>query len=228
LDIRPNRYIWYGTNQLFHGLTLTFRESEVGVFAAHSYKFNDTTSTFIAECDPQTWTSAGFAEMSDEDTRAYLAEVFARDLNGSTLLSNNSNWINFLLVRNAHWAFENVVLVGDALHTAHFSIGSGTKLALEDAIALAECFRNTNDVRNALAEFESTRKPVIEAYQAAAHESMVWFENARQYMHLSPIELAYTLMTRSGRVGFEELRKRDQVFIAAYEEELSRKGAGSK
>ena len=111
-----------------------------------------------------------------------------------------------------------MVLLGDALHTAHFSIGSGTKLAIEDAIALHECFQKTSDVRTALADFESVRKPVIEAYQSAAYESMRWFENARKFMGLSPIELAYALMTRSGRVDYEDLKRRDPVFIAEYEE----------
>src|SRR6476661_6693922 len=140
LDQRAHRYIWYGTQHLFHGLTLTFRQNTAGTFAAHSYKFNNDTSTFIVECDPQTWQSACFAEMNDDDTRSYLADVFAKDLEGQSLLSNNSKWINFLLVKNRVWSFENVVLLGDALHTAHFSIGSGTKLAMEDAIELAQCF----------------------------------------------------------------------------------------
>ena len=218
LSLRPNKYIWYGTNQLFHGLTLTFRETGAGVFAAHSYKFDRTTSTFIVECDPQTWNEAGFDKMSDEETRAYLAEVFAPDLNGQPLLSNNSKWINFLLVKNGCWSFENVVLLGDALHTAHFSIGSGTKLAMEDAIALKECFDENSDVRSALRRFEEVRKPVIEEYQAAAYESMVWFEQARDYMHLAPVELAYVLMTRSGRVDRESLRRRDPEFVKIYEE----------
>src|ERR1044072_796476 len=217
VSVRPNKYIWYGTNQLFHGLTLTFREDNAGVFAAHSYKFNQTTSTFIIECDPETWAEAGFAEMSDEDTRNYLEEVFAKDLNGHPLLSNNSKWINFLLVRNGRWSFENTVLLGDALHTAHFSIGSGTKLAMEDAIALKDCFDAESDVRSALQGFEEVRRPVIEDYQAAAHESMVWFEHARDYMHLSPIELAYVLMTRSGKIDLETLRRRDPKFAAQYE-----------
>lgn len=213
LDTRSNRYIWYGTNQLFHGLTLTFRENEAGVFAAHSYKFNQSTSTFIVECDPQTWERAGFASMSDEDTREYVGKVFTQDLNGHKLLSNNSKWINFLLVRNTDWFFENVVLLGDALHTAHFSIGSGTKLALEDAIALAQSFKEKSDVQTALKRFTETRRPVIEDYQAAAFESMKWFENAADYMHLPPLELAYSLMTRSGRVSYEDLKKRDPEFI---------------
>jgi anthraniloyl-CoA monooxygenase len=216
LSTRPNKYIWYGTNQLFHGLTLTFRENDAGVFVAHSYKFNQTTSTFIIECDQETWSRAGFAEMSDEDTREYLEKVFARDLQGDKLLSNNSKWINFVLVKNTLWQFENVVLLGDALHTAHFSIGSGTKLAMEDAIALKQCFDRAASVRAALGQFEEVRKPVIEDYQAAAYESMLWFENARSYMHLTPIQLAYALMMRSGRVNDEELTKRDPEFMGEY------------
>jgi len=218
LDLRAHRYIWYGTNQLFHGLTLTFRENEAGTFAAHSYKFNKKTSTFIVECDPQTWERAGFATMSDEETRDYVGQVFMPDLEGNRLLSNNSKWINFLLVKNSNWFFDNVVLLGDALHTAHFSIGSGTKLAMEDAIALAQSFQTTSDVREALKNFTATRRPVIEDYQAAAFESMRWFENAAQYLHLTPMELAFSVMTRSGRVSYEDLKKRDQEFIRQYEQ----------
>jgi anthraniloyl-CoA monooxygenase len=217
LDLRSHRYIWYGTNQLFHGLTLTFRENAAGTFAAHSYKFNKQTSTFIVETDTQTWKKAEFDRMSEAEVRAYLGEVFATDLNGYPLLSNNSKWIQFLLVKNQNWFFENVVLLGDALHTAHFSIGSGTKLAMEDAIALADAFRKATDVQAALKHFEETRKPVIEEYQSAAFESMLWFENARTYVHLSPIELAFSVMTRSGRVSYEDLKKRDPEFIREYE-----------
>ena len=217
LDVRPNRYIWYGTNKLFHGLTLTFRENVAGVFAAHSYKFNKTTSTFIVECDQETWEKADLANRDDEDTRTYLEQVFSPDLDGQPLLSNNSKWINFLLVKNTRWWFDNVALLGDALHTAHFSIGSGTKLALEDAISFHQSFKSAADVPTALAHFEAVRKPVIQEYQEAARESMHWFENARRYLHLSPVELAYALMTRSGRVDYEDLRKRDPEFIRTYE-----------
>ncbi|HKG96398.1 MAG TPA: FAD-dependent monooxygenase [Pyrinomonadaceae bacterium] len=217
LDIRSNRYIWYGTNQLFHGLTLTFRENNAGVFAAHSYKFNPTTSTFIVECDPQTWDNADLALMSDEQTREHLGKLFSADLGGHELLSNNSKWINFVLVKNKNWFFENVVLIGDALHTAHFSIGSGTKLAIEDAIGLAESFQQTTNVNEALTLFTTKRRPVIENYQSAAFESMIWFENASSYMHLGPMELAFTLMTRSGRVTYEDLKRRDLEFIRLYE-----------
>lgn len=217
LGVRHNKYIWYGTHQLFHGLTLTFRESEAGVFAAHSYKFDSETSTFIVECDAAAWAGAGFAEMSDADTRRYLEAVFARDLGGHELLSNNSKWINFLLVKNRHWHHRNVVLLGDALHTAHFSIGSGTKLALEDAIALYRCFAADSNVEDALREFERVRKPVIEEYQQAAYESLVWFEHARDYVHLAPLPFAYSLMTRSKKIDYENLKRRDPAFIKAYE-----------
>jgi anthraniloyl-CoA monooxygenase len=218
LDLRAHRYIWYGTNQLFHGLTLTFRQNTAGTFAAHSYKFNKQTSTFIVECDPHTWKKVGFDRMSDGETRAYVGEVFARDLNGHPLLSNNSKWIQFLLVKNEHWFFDNVVLLGDALHTAHFSIGSGTKLAMEDSIALAEAFQQTPDVPSALKLFTETRRPVIEEYQSAAFESMLWFENARQYTDLSPMDLAFIVMTRSGKVTYEDLKRRDPEFIRKYDE----------
>ncbi|HYE16642.1 MAG TPA: FAD-dependent monooxygenase, partial [Pyrinomonadaceae bacterium] len=224
-DFRPtlgagrNKYIWYGTRQLFHGLTLTFRESEAGVFAAHSYKFSKELSTFIVECDEGTWERAGLSSMPDEEARAYLERVFARDLGGQELLSNNSRWINFVLVRNERWSRRNVVLLGDALHTAHFSIGSGTKLAMEDSIALFEKFAAGAGVPEALEEFERERKPVIDEYQQAAAESRLWFENVRDYTHLPPYEFAYSLMTRSKRVGYDSIRKRDPAFIAAYETE---------
>jgi len=220
LSSGKNRYIWYGTNRLFNGLTLTFRESDAGVFAAHSYKFDKHTSTFIVECDEATWADAGF-KMSDVETREYLEAVFRDDLGGHPLLSNNSKWINFVNVRNQHWSYGNVVLLGDALHTAHFSIGSGTKLALEDAIALYNCFQSTEDVELALREFKKVRKPIIEEYQEAAQESLIWFENARIHMHLDPLPFAYSLMTRSRRIDYKNLKRRDPQFIAAYDNAIS-------
>ena len=218
LSVGRNKYIWYGTRQLFHGLTLTFHENESGVFAAHSYKFNKEMSTFIVECDAETWAAGGLELMTDEATRAYLEQVFRKDLHGHELLSNNSKWINFVNVKNEHWSYENVVLLGDALHTAHFSIGSGTKLALEDAIALSKCFMDGGGVALALKDFERVRKPVIEEYQEAAYESLVWFENVKDYMSLSPLPFAYRLMTRSKRIDYENLKKRDPQFIAAYDQ----------
>lgn len=211
-----NKYIWYGTRRLFHGLTLTFRHSDAGIFSAHSYKFSGTHSTFIVECDGETWSRAGFSDMSDEAARNYLEHVFNADLGPYELLSNNSRWINFLLVRNHRWHFDNVVLLGDALHTAHFSIGSGTKLALEDAIALFEVLKEGKSVQAALRNFERVRKPIIDEYQKAADESRVWFENVRNYIDLQPLDFAYSLMTRSGKVGLESISQRDPEFAAAY------------
>ena len=218
LSVRTNKYIWYGTKQVFNALTLTIRENSDGVFASHSYKFNSDTSTFVVECDPDTWQKAGFANMDDAQTREYLEGVFENDLGGHTLLSNKSNWINFLLVKNKHWVFDNVVLIGDAVHTAHFSIGSGTKLALEDSIALFNSFVKHHQVVDALADYESTRKPVVEAYQQFAYDSLLLFENLKAQMQLTPIEMAYKMMTRSKRLDHEKLRKRDPEFVRQVEE----------
>ena len=183
-----NKYIWLGTRKLFHGLTLTFVEHPTGVFTAHSYKFDKSTSTFIVECSERTWHDAGLDRMSEADTCRFLQRVFADWLDGEPLLSNNFvRWLNFPLVRNARWHGNRVVLLGDALHTAHFSIGSGTKLALEDAIALADAFAVEPDVRDALPLFERTRRPRVDRYQAAAQASLRWFEEVGDYVHLDPL-----------------------------------------
>jgi anthraniloyl-CoA monooxygenase len=218
LEMGRNKYVWLGTPRLFHGLTLTFRETDEGMFAAHAYKFSPTTSTFIVECSEQTWRHAGFERRSDASMCTYLQRVFADDLQGRPLLTNDFvRWRNFVIVKNRRWHYEHVALLGDALHTAHFSIGSGTKLALGDAIELARCFGVHGAVPAALAEFEATRKPVIEAYQDAAYESLLWFETMEAQAHLEPLALAYSIMTRSKRIDREKLRQRDPAFVAAYE-----------
>jgi anthraniloyl-CoA monooxygenase len=219
LDPRKNKYIWLGTYRLFHGLTLTFRQNDDGVFAAHSYKFNDTTSTFIVECPEDVWVRAGLAKRSEQETCAYLERLFAQDLGGHALLTNNFvRWLSFVLVRNRAWHHKNVVLLGDALHTAHFSIGSGTKLALEDAIALDQSMaRHGSDLNLALADFQLTRKPVVDRIQDAAFESLRMFENIESDMVLDPLALAYKLMTRSGRIDRDKLMKRDPKFVEEYE-----------
>jgi anthraniloyl-CoA monooxygenase len=223
IDVRKNKYIWLGTNQLFQGLTLTFRENGAGRFIAHSYKFDKTTSTFIVECDEATWRDAGFDEKTEAETCEYLQHVFEDDLEGHELLTNNFvRWVNFPLVRNRNWSHENVVLLGDALHTAHFSIGSGTKLALEDSIALAKCFAEQPDVASALREFERTRRPVVEALQDAAFSSLLTLENIAEDWALDPLPFAYKLMTRSGRITHEKLKKRDPEFVAAYDAWIQR------
>ena len=219
VDLRKNKYIWLGTHQLFHGLTLIFRETEAGLFIAHAYKFNESASTFIVECSEATWRNARFDWKSDPETCEYLAEVFRNDLGGHSLLSNNFvRWLNFPLVRNKRWHTGNVVLLGDAVHTAHFSIGSGTKLALEDSIALAKCFRAGANVETTLAEFQRVRKPIVDEYQDAAYASLLLFENAEVEMRLDPIPFAYKLMTRSKKIDYEKLKQRDPEFIAAHDQ----------
>jgi anthraniloyl-CoA monooxygenase len=213
-----NKYIWLGTTRIFDGLTLTFRASADGPFAAHSYKFSSSMSTFIVECSEATWSRAGLGEMSQQDTCDYLARLFAPDLDGHPLLANNFvKWLNFPCVANARWHHGRIALVGDALHTAHFSIGSGTKLALEDAIALANCLKGEAEVPRALATFERERKPIIEEYQRAARESQAWFEDLDRVLELEPYELAFEIMTRSKKIDLEKLRQRDPRFVAAYE-----------
>jgi anthraniloyl-CoA monooxygenase len=218
IEAARNKYIWLGTPRLFHGLTLTFRQTEWGPFAAHSYKFSPTRSTIIVECGPDTWARAGFASLSDELTAERLATIFRDDLGGEPLLTNAFvRWLNFTLVKNSRWWHDRIVLLGDALHTAHFSIGSGTKLALEDAIALAKAVGEHSQLADALAAFEHARKPIVDAMQTAALESLRWFENMGADFDLDPITFAYRLMTRSGRIDKEKLRQRDPQFVEAYD-----------
>jgi anthraniloyl-CoA monooxygenase len=227
VDVRRNKYIWLGTHQLFHALTLTFRQNADGYFIAHSYKFSEDTSTFIVECSEATWSKAGFERKSETETCEYLQQVFADDLNGHPLMTNNFvRWLNFPLVRNQHWFHENVVLLGDSLHTAHFSIGSGTKLALEDSIALAGCFAGDTTVEQALPEFERIRRPVVERLQDAAYSSLLMLENIHEDWSLEPLPFAYKMMTRSGRITHDKLKRRDPEFAAAYEAWQNKKVAG--
>lgn len=213
-----NKYIWLGTPRLFHGLTLAFVEHPDGLFAAHSYKFDRHTSTFIVECAEAVWRRAGLDAMTEADTCAYLEGVFRDHLDGQPLLTKSFvKWLNFPLVRNARWQGDGVVLIGDALHTAHFSIGSGTKLAVEDAIGLAQACAAAPDLKDALPLFEQRRRPRVEQYQQAAADSLRWFEQMDRYVHLEPMPFALEAMTRSRRVDFEKLRQRDPAFAAAYE-----------
>ena len=222
-----NKYIWLGTRKLFHGLTLTFVEDASGVYAAHSYKFDDRTSTFIVECDEEAWRRAGFDRLDAEGTCARLERLFRDHLGGEALLTNDFvKWLNFPLVRNERWYGARMVLLGDALHTAHFSIGSGTKLALEDAIALARAFRDEADPAAALPLFERVRRPRVEQYQQAALDSLRWFEEMGRSMHLPPLPFAVEAMTRSKRIDFEKLRQRDPAFVAAYERWMVDRGSG--
>lgn len=213
VDWRPNRFVWLGTTFPFDAFTFYFEENEHGLFRVHAYRYEEERSTFIVECTEETWKKAGLDAMSEEDTAAYVAQVFERQLDGHPLLLNRSIWRSFPTVSNDKWYAGNVVLMGDAAHTAHFSIGSGTKLAMEDAIALAEQLDRHPAVPDALAAYESERRAGVESTQRAAQVSLEWFENTERYMDLDPLQFTFSLLTRSMRVTHDNLRVRDAAFV---------------
>jgi len=211
-----NKFAWYGTSKPFECLTLTFRTNEHGVWVAHHYRYSPTMSTFLVECDAATWYRAGLDRMTDDESRAYCEKVFAADLDGHPLSSNKSIWRNFPLLSNRNWSAGNTVLIGDALRTGHFSIGSGTRLALEDAIALDRAFGEIGeDVPRALAAFERDRRPVVEKLVAAANQSSFWYERMADKMQYEPWQLAYDYMTRSGRIDEARLGATAPRFMEA-------------
>ena len=213
-----NRYVWYGTTQFFDTLTLTFRENADGVFVAHHYRHAPHCSTFVVECDAATWERAGLASLSEDESRRYCEAVFAADLRGHPLLTNRSLWITFKVVTNRRWSHDNVVLIGDALRTVHFSIGSGTRNALEDAIALFRAFEtHGGDVPAALQAFEEARRPGVDKFLNVAERSYAWYECFREKMQLDPWPFAYDYVMRGGRICHERLKKRSPGFVAAYE-----------
>ncbi|HKW38477.1 MAG TPA: FAD-dependent monooxygenase [Burkholderiales bacterium] len=220
VEVLSNRFAWYGTEQTFDCLTLTFRNSEHGAFVAHHYRHAPSMSTFVVECGDATWKSAGLDRTDDAGSRACCERVFAPDLGGHALVSNKSVWRQFPLVRNERWSARrspsgHAVLLGDALRTVHFSIGSGTRLAFEDAIALERAFAEWgDDVPRALEGFERERRPIVEKLLAAATASSYWYEKFSEKMTLEPWELAYDYMTRSGRMREERLREIAPKFMA--------------
>ena len=218
-DWRPNKFMWYGTSQVFDSLSLTFRETEDGVFCAHHYRYSPNMSTFLVEVSEATWHKAGFETMSPEATIAKCEKVFAKDLAGHPIISNNSYWRNFPAIWNQRWSFDNVVLIGDALRTAHFSIGSGTRLAMEDSVALFKAFKECgDDIAAALARFQELRLPPMKKIWGAANISLRWYENMDERVKtLNPVELAYSYMTRTGRVDHAAVMRCDENLAKAYE-----------
>jgi 2-polyprenyl-6-methoxyphenol hydroxylase-like FAD-dependent oxidoreductase len=207
-----NKFAWFGTRKAFATLTQTFVENQHGTFNAHHYRHVTDMSTFVAECDAATWQRAGLERMDEPATIAYLEKVFAATLEGERLVSNKSIWRNFPNVRNERWHAGNVVLIGDALRTAHFSIGSGTRLAMEDAIALANSLFETKDLLDALAAFEAARRPVVEKLVAAADASGAWYDGFPEHMKLSPRDFAWSYIQRSGRVDPQRLARSSPRF----------------
>jgi 2-polyprenyl-6-methoxyphenol hydroxylase-like FAD-dependent oxidoreductase len=216
-DWRHNRFVWYGTTMPFDTLTLTFRRHALGTFCAHHYRYAPDRSTFLVEVDEATYQRAGFETMSEADSLRLCEQVFAPDLQGHALLSNRSTWRRFPVIRNAHFFSGRTVLIGDALRTVHFSIGSGTRLAMEDAIALAKALRAAPDIDQALQRFQAEREPPMSKIWDAANVSLRWYERMGEMMALDPHEFAYGYMTRSGRVDHAEMRRRDPRLAAAWE-----------
>ena len=215
LDVHRSKFVWFGTDLVLDAFTFVFRATEHGMFQVHAYPFDARTSTFIVECTEATWRRAGLEQASEEESIAFCQQLFAPELAGHKLLSNRSLWISFVTVRCASWHHGKVVLLGDAAHTAHFTIGSGTKLAMEDAVALAGALqRHPDELQAALTDYELERQPVVERFQEAARESAAWFENVRRYDGFDPVQFAFNLLTRSGRIGHLELTKRDARFVA--------------
>jgi 2-polyprenyl-6-methoxyphenol hydroxylase-like FAD-dependent oxidoreductase len=218
LDVRPNWLAWYGTTQRFDPLSLIFRTVPAGLMIAHAYRYSATHSTFLVECDPDTFRASGFDRMSAAESLATCAEAFRDDLDGAPLLSNRSDWFRYAIVSNRRWHWRNVVLLGDALRTGHPSVGSGTRLAMQDAIALFEaCAAGTRDVPTALADFERRRRPGSDALQAAAIRSTEWYESVRGKLGLDPVSFAYDYLRRTGRVTHDDVRLRDPALAGAYE-----------
>ncbi|SHN38499.1 bifunctional salicylyl-CoA 5-hydroxylase/oxidoreductase [Cryptosporangium aurantiacum] len=231
LDVRRNKYIWLGTDLVFEAFQFFVKSTEWGTMQIHGYPYSDTASTFIAEMHEDVWRRAGLDAteaqtfepgVSDEYAVRRIAEIFADELRGHQVLTNNSKWISFTTVRNERWYDGNVVLVGDAAHTAHFSIGSGTKLAMEDALALAACLHEHPSVPAALAAYQAERKPVVESTQRAAQASLEWFENIGMYAGQDPAQFVFNLLTRSRRITFANLRDRDAEFAHRMESEFAR------
>jgi 2-polyprenyl-6-methoxyphenol hydroxylase-like FAD-dependent oxidoreductase len=226
LSYSSNRFAWYGTTRRFETLSQTFVATEQGTFNAHHYRFSPAMSTFLVECDPATWQRCGFAGTTVEESKTICERVFAEVLDGQPLVSNKSVWRNFPWVWNEHWSFKNMVLIGDALHSAHFSIGSGTRLAIEDAIALAKALEAEPDMASALARFEAERKPIVKKLVVAARTSAAWYEKFPEHMKLDVMDFAHSYITRSGRIDDQRLRTMSPSFMAQYEASRPHGAAG--
>ena len=213
LERRRNRYMWLGTDRVFEAFTFVIRETPYGVIQLHGYPYGADGSTFIPEMRDDVWRRAGFADLPVDASIARVGELFGDVLDGHRILANNSRWTTFTTVRNTTWRRGNLVLLGDAAHTAHFSIGSGTKLAMEDALALAACLYENPRLGDALAAYEAERRPVVESTQRAAQASLEWFENIDRYVHQEPAQFAFNILTRSRRITHDNLRLRDAAFV---------------
>jgi 2-polyprenyl-6-methoxyphenol hydroxylase-like FAD-dependent oxidoreductase len=217
LSYSANKFAWYGTTKRFETLSQTFVQTELGAFNAHHYRYWHGMSTFLVECDLATWQRYGFADKTVEESQAICEQVFAATLDGHALVSNKSMWRNFPWIWNERWSFRNMVLIGDALHSAHFSIGSGTRLAIEDAIALVKALEAERDIPSSLARYQTEREPIVKKLVAAARTSADWYEKFPEHMKLGLMDFGYSYITRSGRIDDARLRAMSPRFMARYE-----------
>lgn len=213
IDVRPNRFVWLGTTKPFEAFTFDFEEDENGLWRLHGYRYDEDRSTFLVETTEETWRTAGMDKATEKDTVEHCERLFADRLDGHGLLTNKSIWRRFPHVECERWSHENLVLLGDAAHTTHFSVGSGTKLAVEDAMELVDQLEEATAIRPALEAYEQARRPVIESFQRAAKTSMRWFEDTERYMDHPPHRFGFSLLTRSFRVTHEELSQRDPDYV---------------
>ena len=215
VDLRPNKFVWLGASMSLPGFTYSFREDECGIWNLHAYMYAEGECTLVVETTDAAFRKSGLGIEDERATAAYVERLFAEELRGAKVLTNRSHWRNFPTISCATWHHDNVVLLGDAAHTAHFTIGSGTKLALEDAIALhAALLQHAGEPKAALAEYEAARREEAERIQHAANVSLVFFENLRRFWHMEPVQFNFALMSRSKQITYENLRLRDPAFIA--------------
>jgi anthraniloyl-CoA monooxygenase len=232
IDLRTCKYIWLGTHQKFDdAFTFIFEHTDHGWIWAHAYQFDADTATFIVECSEETWQRFGFDRMTTDETIAACERIFARNLGGQSLMSNarhlrGSAWLNFNRVLCERWSHQNIVLLGDAAATAHFSVGSGTKLALESAIALSDYVRSEPTLKRAFRRYEDERRLEVLRLQSAARNSTEWFENVERYLNLDPVQFNYSLLTRSQRISHENLRQRDAIWLGDAERWFERRATG--
>jgi anthraniloyl-CoA monooxygenase len=225
LTIHPTKYVWFGSDMALDAFTFIFRRNAHGLFQVHAYPFDAHTSTFIVECPEESWRNAGLDRATEAESIAYCEQLFAPELRGHRLLSNRSVWLNFPTLRTESWHQGKLVLLGDAAHTAHFSIGSGTKLAMEDSIALVDALRRHHDLARAMTEYEMERQPIVERFQEAALESAAYFEHVSRYDGFQPTQFAFNLLTRSRRITYVNLLQRDPALVRSVDAQFT-VGAG--
>src|SRR5215217_2106600 len=222
VDLRPNKFAWMGSTRPLDAFTFIFQDTEWGPFIAHAYQYEAGASTWVFETDPQTFERAGLGAMSEAESARLMERIFGWFLDGHPVLTNRSIWRSFPMIRNERWVRGNMVLIGDAKGSAHFSVGSGTKLAMEDAIALHEALRQEPTIDAALTRYETGRREEVEKTQHAADVSLVWFEHVARFWDFDPVQFAFGVMTRAKAITYDNLRLRAPGFVAEVDRTFAR------